>query len=130
MKARRINVPDVVRLPAFSHAVIAGREVFVSGMLGAADESGRIVPGGVGAETAQALDNITRILSGCGCGLDDVVKVNVYLTDMSAFAAMNDAYLGVFGADPPARITVGCTKLALAAQVEMDCVAFVPDDSE
>jgi 2-iminobutanoate/2-iminopropanoate deaminase len=48
---------------------------------------------------------------------------------MASFAAMNQAYLGVFGADPPARITVGCTALALGALVEMDCVAFRPDDA-
>ena len=46
---------------------------------------------------------------------------------MASFAAMNQAYFGVFGADPPARITVGCTALALGALVEMDCVAFRPD---
>ena len=50
--------------------------------------------------------------------------MNVYLTDMDLFAEMNDAYLGVFGSDPPARITVGCTQLALGAIVEMDCTAF------
>ena len=58
-----------------------------------------------------------------------MAKVNVYLTDMASFAAMNQAYPGVFGADPPARITVGCTALALGALVEMDCVAFRPDDA-
>jgi len=130
MSTRKINVPGVVRLPAFSHAVIAGREVFVSGMLGAAGESGGKVPGGVGPETTRALQNIELILRGCGCSLDDVVKVNVYLTDMSAFAEMNAAYVAVFGADPPARITVGCTELALGARVEMDCIAFVPADEK
>jgi len=59
-----------------------------------------------------------------------VAKVNVYLTDMAAFAAMNEAYSSVFGDDPPARITVGCTALALGASVEMDCVAFIPDSAE
>ena len=58
-----------------------------------------------------------------------MAKVNVYLTDMAAFAAMNEAYLAVFGAAPPARITVGCTALALGALVEMECPAFRPDGS-
>jgi 2-iminobutanoate/2-iminopropanoate deaminase len=56
-----------------------------------------------------------------------VAKVNVYLTDMTTFSEMNEAYLGVFGSEPPARITVGCSALALGAAVEMDCVAFLPD---
>jgi enamine deaminase RidA (YjgF/YER057c/UK114 family) len=48
---------------------------------------------------------------------------------MAAFAEMNDAYVSVFGTDPPARITVGCNGLALDAAVEMDCVAFLPDSA-
>jgi 2-iminobutanoate/2-iminopropanoate deaminase len=126
---RKVNVAGVARLPAFCHATVVGEQVFVSGMLGAAPAPMELVPGGIAAETTQALRNIETILAACGCGLDDVAKVNVYLTDMGGFGAMNEAYLGVFGADPPARITVGCTELALGARVEMDCVAFRPDDA-
>ena len=123
---RTINVPGVARLPAFSHATLAGDQVFVSGMLGARAGALELVAGGVAEQTRQALRNIEVILAACGCGLPDVAKVNVYLTDMATFGEMNDAYLEVFGADPPARITVGCTALALGAAVEMDCVAFRP----
>ncbi|HEX3749379.1 MAG TPA: RidA family protein [Streptosporangiaceae bacterium] len=126
---RKINVAGVAGLPAFCHATVVGEQVFVSGMLGAAPGGMELVPGGIAAETTRALRNIETILAACGCGLDDVAKVNVYLTDMAGFVAMNEAYLGVFGADPPARITVGCTALALGARVEMDCVAFRPDDA-
>jgi 2-iminobutanoate/2-iminopropanoate deaminase len=126
---RKINVAGVARLPAFCHATVAGNQVFVSGMLGARPGALELVPGGIAAETTQTLRNIETILAACGCGLADVAKVNVYLTDMAAFAAMNEAYLAVFGAEPPARITVGCTGLALGALVEMDCVAFRPDDA-
>jgi 2-iminobutanoate/2-iminopropanoate deaminase len=123
---RKINVPDVARLPAFCHATMAGDQVFVSGMLGARPGALELVDGGTGAQTTQALRNIETVLAACGCSLADVAKVNVYLTDMATFGEMNDAYLGVFGNDPPARITVGCSGLALGAAVEMDCVAFVP----
>lgn len=123
---RKINVPGVARLPAFCHATVAGQQVFVSGMLGAREGALELVPGGVAAQTTQALRHIETILAACGCRLSDVAKVNVYLTDMATFGEMNDAYLGVFGTDPPARITVGCSGLALGAAVEMDCVAFRP----
>jgi len=126
---RKINVAGVARLPAFCHATVVGEQVFVSGMLGAAPGRMELVPGGIAAETTQALRNIETILAACGCGLADVARVNVYLTDMADFGAMNEAYLGVFGAEPPARITTGCTGLALGALVEMDCVAFRPDDA-
>jgi 2-iminobutanoate/2-iminopropanoate deaminase len=126
---RKINVDGVERLPAFSHATVAGDQVFVSGMLGAQAETLDLVPGGVAAQTTQALRNIETVLAACGCGLADVAKVNVYLTDMAGFDAMNEVYLGVFGTEPPARITVGCAALALDAAVEIDCVAFRPDDA-
>ncbi|MGZ4591257.1 MAG: RidA family protein [Actinomycetes bacterium] len=126
MAVRKIVVPGLIRLPAFCHASIAGDQVFVSGMLGVAPDTDELVAGGTGAETRQALENVTMILAACGCTLADVAKVNVYLTDMATFDEMNDAYLRVFGSDPPARITVGCTALALGARVELDCTAFVP----
>ena len=126
---RKINVEGVARLAAFCHAAVVGDQVLVSGTIGARDGALELVAGGITAETTQALRNIERVLAACGCGLGDVAKVNVYLTDMADFGAMNEAYLGIFGADPPARITTGCTGLALGALVEMDCVAFRPDDA-
>ncbi|HLX48382.1 MAG TPA: RidA family protein [Streptosporangiaceae bacterium] len=129
MKIRRVNVADVARLPAFSHATIAGDQVFVAGMLGAAPGVLELVEGGTGPQTIQALRNTETILRACGCELADVAKVNVYLADMATFGEMNEAYVSVFGSEPPARITVGCNGLALGAAVELDCVAFLPDPS-
>lgn len=126
MTLTRVNVAGVARLPAFCHATIAGGLVYVSGTLGAKAGLLELVDGGIAAETIQTLRNVEAILAGCGCTLADIVKVNVYLTDMTQFGAMNEAYLSVFGADPPARITTGCTALALGAAVELDCVAIVP----
>ena len=122
----RVNVPDLIRLPAFSHASIAGDLVFVAGTLGTVGATPEIVPGGVGPETEQTLRNIERILSACGIGPADVVKVNVFLRDIADFAEMNAAYLRFFGAEPPARITVGGAELALGASVEIDCIAHRP----
>lgn len=127
MALQKVNVDTVARLPAFCHAVIAGQQVYVSGMLGSKPGQLELVEGGVAAQTAQAIRNIEEILAACGAGLRDVVKVNVYLTDMSEFPAMNEAYLAAVGDDPPARITVGCSALALGAAVEMDCIAVLSD---
>lgn len=127
MEVRKINVPGVARLPAFCHATLAGQQIFVSGMLGALPGRLELTEGGTGPQTVQALRNIEQVLQACGSRLDQVAKVNVYLTDMATFGEMNEAYLSVFGDDPPARITVGCTALALGAAVELDCIAFLPD---
>ena len=127
MEIRKINVAEVAGLPAFCHASIAGQHIFVSGTLGSMPGRLELVEGGTGPQTAQALRNIEQILHGCGSRLEQVAKVNVYLTDMATFGEMNEAYLSVFGEDPPARITVGCAELALGAAVEIDCIAFLPD---
>ncbi len=123
---KAVNVDGIGKLPAFSHATLAGDLIFVSGTLGTKAGSFELVPGGTGAETRQTLENIRTILEGCGASLQDVVKVNVFLTDMSTFQDMNRAYLEFFPADPPARITVGCAALALGARVEIDCIATLP----
>ena len=120
----KVIAPGLARLPSFSHAVLAGDFIHVSGSLGTVGEMTDLVPGGTGPQTAQVLENIRRVLEACGAGLDDVVKVNVYLHDMGTFNEMNDAYLAVFEASPPARITVGGVDLALGAAVEIDCIAY------
>lgn len=123
---RKVVVPGVSRLPAFSHAVVAGDQVYLSGVLGTKPGSTDLAEGGTGPQTAQALASIREILEACGCTFADVAKVNVYLTDMTTFDEMNQAYERVLGSEAPARITVGCAGLALDAAVEIDCVAFVP----
>lgn len=120
---RRVVVDGLARLPAFSHATIAGDLIFVSGTLGTAAGSMDLVPGGTGPETVQALRNVESILSACGATLADLAKVNIYLRDMDTFQEMNEAYLSVMGEDPPARITVGKAGLALGAAVEIDGIA-------
>ena len=126
MAIQRVNVSGLGRLPAFSHASIVGNQVFVAGLIGAAGEELAVVEGGMGAQTRQILDNLKLVLEACGCGYDDIAMVHVYVTDMSQFAAMNEVYVEVMGDEPPSRITVGCSALALGAVVEMDCVAFIP----
>jgi enamine deaminase RidA (YjgF/YER057c/UK114 family) len=107
---------------------VAGDQVFVSGMLGARPGAWNSCRAGSRPRRPRRWANIETILAAGGGRLADVAKVNVYLTDMARFGAMNDAYLAVFGTEPAARITVGCTGLALGALVKMDCVAFRPDD--
>ena len=124
-----VNAPGVARLPAFSHAVAAGGFVYVSGTLGTRGETLELAEGGTAAQTRQTLENIRSILRAAGADLGDVVKVQVFLTDMSSFQEMNRVYLEFFGPTPPARITVGCAALALGAAVEIDCIAYRPGAS-
>jgi 2-iminobutanoate/2-iminopropanoate deaminase len=120
----KVVVEGLARVPSFSHAVIAGDFVHVSGSLGTVGDSTELVEGGVGPQTTQTIQNIERILEAAGFGLANVVKMNVYLSDMADFQLMNEAYMEAIGDSPPARITVGGVDLALGGAVEIDCVAY------
>lgn len=126
MPLSKIVVPELARLPAFCHAVVAGDFIFVSGTLGTRPGTMALVSGGTGPQTIQALRHIETILHACGATLADIVKVNVFLADITTFPDMNAAYLTVMGTDPPARITVGRGAFALDAAVEIDCIAYRP----
>jgi 2-iminobutanoate/2-iminopropanoate deaminase len=119
----RVNAPGLPTVPAFAHAAIAGDQIHVSGMLGVKEDLSGVVEGGVGAETRQALTYLERALAECGATLADVVKVNVFMTDLSGWDAMNEAYLEAFGEHTPARIAVGCASLLFGCSVELDCIA-------
>lgn len=123
---QRIVVPDVGRLPQFSHASIVGDLVFVAGTLGTTPGGVGLVEGGIGPETRQTLENLRAILRGAGAELANVAKVSVYLTDMADFGEMNRVYAEFFPTDPPARITVGVAALALGAKVEIELIAQKP----
>ncbi len=120
---RPIVVEGLGRLPQFSHATLAGDLIFVSGTLGTLGDAFELAMGGTGPQTAQTLRNIETILQAAGAELRDVVKVSIYLADMTTFREMNEAYSEFFPDSPPARITVGGAVLALGAAVEIECIA-------
>ena len=126
MKIKKVKVPGLAHLPVFCHAAVAGDYIFVSGTLGTKPNSMELVENGIKAQTIQALRNIEIILKECKASLDDLVKVNVFLSDIKNFQEMNEAYIEVIGMDPPARITVGRANLALGAAVEIDAIAYRP----
>jgi 2-iminobutanoate/2-iminopropanoate deaminase len=111
----------------YSPAVRAGEYIFVSGQVPVDPATNQAATGDIEVETRQVLNNIKRILEGCGASLSDVVRCGVYLTDIKDFAAMNEVYAEFFGEAKPARSTVGVAALPLAgAKVEIDAVAYVP----
>jgi 2-iminobutanoate/2-iminopropanoate deaminase len=110
----------------YSHAVDDGTHVFCSGQTPIDPETGALREGGVGDQTHQCFDNLFAVLADGGLGSDDVIKVNVYLTDMADFAEMNEAYATRFQSPPPARTTVGVAGLPMDARVEIELVAKKP----
>lgn len=123
--------PEITFFPAvstrrvpFSAAVRVGNMLYLSGQIGM-DAAGSVVPGGIAAETRQAMDNIRATLEQHGSGLDRVVKVTVMLADMAEWNAMNEVYVTYFNRHLPARSAFGATGLALGARVEIECIAVV-----
>lgn len=106
----------------YSQAVDLGTFVFVSGQIPAKPD-GALVEGGIAAQTARCIDNLEAILKAAGLSLADVVKTTVFMTDLSQFAAMNDAYAKRFVAPHPARATVQVVALPKGAGVEIEAIA-------
>lgn len=109
--------------PPLARARRAGDLVFTSGQL-ARGGDGRIVPGGIEAQSRQALANLAQVLAEHGCAPADVVKVTAWLTEPSHAAAFNSAYREMFGEPWPARSTVVSALLAPGALIEIEGVAL------
>ena len=111
-------------LGPYSPFVRAGDFVIVSGQGGMLD--GRIVDGGVAAQTTQTMANVADRLTEAGAELSDVVKTLCFLTDMGTFAEFNDAYATAFGDHRPARSTVEVSALPGGMAVEVEVWAYKP----
>ena len=110
------------KLP-FADVVRAGEFLFQSGKLGFDPATGKLVPGGIQAETKATMDNIRDTFARHGVGMDRVVKCTVFLADMKDWPAMNEVYLTYFPGGKPARSALAASGLALGARVEIECIA-------
>jgi 2-iminobutanoate/2-iminopropanoate deaminase len=109
-----------------SEAARVGNLLLLSGQLGLLPGTMQLAPGGLAAETRQALDNIRTVLEAHGASLRDVVKCTVLLADVAEWAAFNEVYRTYFPEPPqPARSAFGVS-LALGARVEIEAIAALP----
>ena len=106
----------------FSQAIEVGGFLYFSGQVGQDPATGKVVEGGIAAETERVFRNLAAILTAAGRGFDDVARAGVYLTNISDFAAMNGIYAKHFSQPFPARTTIGVAALPLGACVEIDLV--------
>jgi 2-iminobutanoate/2-iminopropanoate deaminase len=123
-------LPDAPRpVTPYSHAVEAGPFVFVTGQLATDPDNDTLpLPPGIEAQTRKVMDNLARVLGGCGMTFASVVFARIYLTDFKRdYAAMNAIFSSYFDdARRPGRTTVGVTDLARGGIVEIDMIAFRP----
>jgi 2-iminobutanoate/2-iminopropanoate deaminase len=111
----------------YSHAVVSNGLVFISGQVHIDPETGKLLDGTVGEQTTRCLENVSVVAAAAGAQLSDAVRMGIYVTDISTFNEVNEAYGAYFETDPPARSTVGVAALPLGAQVEIDAVIALPD---
>jgi 2-iminobutanoate/2-iminopropanoate deaminase len=117
--------PDGVAVPKppYSPVVVTGDLVYTAGQA-PFDVDGKLVSDDVAEQTRQTLRNLGACLAAAGCGFEDVVKVNAYLTSLDDFPAYNEVYLEFFDAPYPARTTVQAGLVGF--KVEIEAVARKP----
>ena len=110
------------RVP-LSQAIKVGDWVFASGQLGMDPKTGRLVDGGIKAETRQVCENLKAILEAAGSSLGTVAKVTIYMVDLAELMEMNEVFSEYFRKDPPARTTFQAGGLIAGARVEVEAIA-------
>jgi 2-iminobutanoate/2-iminopropanoate deaminase len=108
----------------YSQAVQIGDLIYTAGQIPLVPETGKLIEGGIEAQTRQVMQNLANILEAGGSSLAQVVKTTIFVTNLGDFAAFNKIYGSFFTGDPPARSTVQVTALPLGAHVEIEAVAI------
>ena len=126
-KIERMTVPGTPSSKgAYSQVVRAGDFLFISGQGPIDPSTNEFSFGDIRHETSLILQNLQKILAGCGASLADVVKCSVFLAEAADFRAMNEVYASFFGSTAPARTTVQSTLVKKEMKIEIDCIAYVP----
>lgn len=123
MTRKTYRAKNVTASGPYSHAVEADQFIFLSGQTAMNSDSAENLKGNIAEQTKRCFVNLVEVLDEANLTLDDVVKVNVYLTDMNHFSSMNEVYKTYFNEPYPARTCVAVLALPLGAEVEIEMIA-------
>ena len=123
MSRKAYTAEGAVSVGPYSHAVESGEMIYLSGQTPIESQTGKLIEGDIVDQTEQCFKNLFNVLKAAGLTSDNVEKVNVFLTDMNNFMAMNAVYAKQFSTPYPARTTIGVAALPLGAQVEIEMIA-------
>jgi 2-iminobutanoate/2-iminopropanoate deaminase len=123
MNKKAVTSPELAPpVGPFSQAIEVGGFFYFSGHVGQDPATGKVVEGGIAAETERIFQNLSAVLKAAGKSFDDVARAGVYLTSMSDYAALNGIYAEHFRQPFPARTVITVAALPLGACVEIDLV--------
>ena len=117
------NAPQAIG--PYSQAVKAGNLMFISGQIPLDPKTGDLVSQSIEDQAKQVLENVKSICEAAGCSLDDIVKISIFLTDLSNFAVVNDMMKEYFSEPYPARATVEVSGLPLGVNVEIEAIVLI-----
>jgi len=109
--------------------ITGGSTVYLSGQIPLVPETMEMVDGDISAQINQVFKNLTAVCKGSGGNLNDIVKLNIFLTDLNNFPIVNEIMAQHFDEPYPARAAVGINELPKGAQVEMDGVLIIKEES-
>lgn len=107
----------------YSQAVLAGNTLYCSGQIPLDPSTGEMNTGSIQDQTHQVLNNLKAVLTAAGMGMEDVVKVSIFLKDLNDYAAVNEVYASYFTSNPPAREAVEVARLPKDARIEISLIA-------
>jgi len=123
MRKTAVTSPELAPpVGPFSQAVEVGGFLYLSGQVGQDPATGKVVDGGIAAETERVFQNLSAVLKAAGRSFDDVACARVFLTNLGDYTAMNGIYAKYFSPPYPARTAIGVAALPLGARVEIDLV--------
>ncbi len=123
-----VTAPDApAAVGPYVHAVKAAGLLFCSGQIPLDPRTGELNSASPAEQTGRCLENLAAVCHAAGTTLGSAVRITIYLTDMSSFAAVNEVYGLFFESDPPARVTVGAAALPRGAKVQIDAVVALAE---
>lgn len=126
-----INSPNAPgAIGPYSHSVRFGNLLFISGQLGINPAEGKMVEGGVEAQTLQAMKNLSAILESADSSLKQILKTTLFIKNMDDFPKINKIYGEFFPDEPPARSTLEVARLPLGALFEIEAVAALNEKKQ
>lgn len=128
MARKAFSAEGAVAIGPYSHAVQTGNLLYLSGQTPISSETGKLVEGSITLQTEQCFENLFNVLKAVGLTSDDVIKVNVFLTNMKDFEEMNEVYKKQFNSPYPSRTTIGVAELPLGARVEIEMIAEIKNN--